>query len=89
MAGVTTFLVAVGLTSSVCYVMLVRADRKRARLHSSSRRGVDSSGPSGGEGFGFTSWFGNTAPTDVMGNPIEGGGFDGGSGGGGDGGGAD
>jgi hypothetical protein len=89
-AGMTpmmTFFVALGVTSAACYVLLVRADRKRVRRRSGSDSGADSSGASGSDGFSFASWFGNTASTDVMGNPIDGGGFDGG--GGGDGGGGD
>ena len=78
MTPMMSFFVALGLTSAACYVMMIRADRRRVRRPSSgSDGGADSSGASGGDGFSFASWFGNTASTDVMGNPIDGGGFDG------------
>ncbi|WP_345778925.1 hypothetical protein [Bradyrhizobium ontarionense] len=91
-----TIVVAVGLTSAVCYGLLVRADRRRrtGRRSLVDTTGSDSGGGwTEGSGFSFSSWFSNTT-TDAMGNPIDGGsgssdgGSDGG-GGGGDGGGGD
>ncbi|CCD90244.1 conserved hypothetical protein; putative signal peptide [Bradyrhizobium sp. ORS 285] len=80
--------VAVCLAAGACYVLLVVVDWKRRR------RGVDTTGADSGGSWPWESgtssgWFGNTA-TDVMGNPVDGGGSDSGSdGGGGDGGGGD
>ncbi|MGJ5178437.1 hypothetical protein ACQR16_19860 [Bradyrhizobium oligotrophicum] len=85
-----TIVVAVGLTSAVCYALLVRADRRRSRRRwSPDGTGADfGSSSSSGQGFGFTSWFSDTS-IDVMGNPMGGGSDGGGDGGGGDGGGGD
>ncbi|CCD93119.1 conserved hypothetical protein [Bradyrhizobium sp. ORS 375] len=79
--------VAVGLTSAVGYLLLVLNDRRRqgSRRWSSDGGSLDASS---GSGFNLGNWFSNTA-TDVMGNPIDGGGDSGGDGGGGDGGGGD
>lgn len=92
MTGTMTIVLADGLTSAVCYALLVRADRRRTgRRAVVDITGSDSGGGWAGEsGFRFSSWFSNTA-TDAMGNPIDGGGCSGGSGGGsgGDGGGGD
>ncbi|XUM19453.1 hypothetical protein ACRAVF_17025 [Bradyrhizobium oligotrophicum S58] len=89
MTPAMTIVMAIGLTSAVCYALLVRADRRTNRRRSSSDgTGVDSGGPSdASDGTGLASWFSNTS-SDVMGNPIDGGG-DSGDGGGGDGGGGD
>ncbi|GLH78211.1 hypothetical protein SSBR45G_31200 [Bradyrhizobium sp. SSBR45G] len=85
-----TIAVAIGLTSAVSYVLLVLNDRRPgARRWSSDGNGIDAGGSSSGShGFNLASWFSNTT-TDVMGNPIDGGGDSGGDGGGGDGGGGD
>jgi hypothetical protein len=78
---------AICLAAGACYVLLVVVDLK-------GRRRVVDTGDSGGGSWPWESgaasgWFKNTA-TDVMGNPIDGGGSDGGgSDGGGDGGGGD
>lgn len=89
MTSTMTLVVAVGLSSAACYVLMLRADRRKSRRGG----GGDTSGPDAGstsdagEGFNLASWFGHSA-TDSMGNPIDGGGSDGGdSGSGGDGGG--
>ncbi len=89
MTPTMAMVVAIGLTSAVCYALLVRADRRPNRRRSSAdSTSVDSDGgSSSSQGGGLASWFSNTSP-DVMGNPIDGGG-DSGDGGGGDGGGGD
>ncbi|MGJ4957652.1 hypothetical protein ACQR1H_18545 [Bradyrhizobium sp. HKCCYLRH2015] len=89
MTPVMTIVVAIGLTSAACYALLVRAGRRpHHRRSSADSTSVDSDGASSSsQGSGVASWFSNTS-SDVMGNPIDGGG-DSGDGGGGDGGGGD
>ena len=88
MSSTMAAVVAVGLTSALCYALLVRADRRRGRRRvSSDGNSMDTSGGSGdSQGLGLASWFSNTT-TDAMGNPIDGGSDSGSDGGGGDGGG--
>ncbi|BAM87887.1 conserved hypothetical protein [Bradyrhizobium oligotrophicum S58] len=90
MSSTMAVAVAVGLTSALCYALLVWADRRQSRRRVSSDGGsMDTSSASGdGQGFGLASWFSNTT-TDVMGNPMDSGSDSGGDGGGGDGGGGD
>ncbi|WP_316231063.1 hypothetical protein [Bradyrhizobium sp. SZCCHNR1051] len=89
MTPTMTIVVAIGPTSAICYALLVRADRGPNRRRSSTDTTISDSGSSShdGQGIGLASWFSNTS-SDVMGNPIDGGG-DGGDSGGGDGGGGD
>lgn len=89
MTPTLAMVVAIGLTSALCYAPSVRADRRPNRRRSSAdSTSVDSDGgvqlQSGRRSRKLVS---NTSP-DVMGNPIDGGG-DSGDGGGGDGGGGD
>lgn len=82
--------VAVFLAAGAGYVLLVVIDW-RGRRSVADTTGADSGGSWPSESGGLSSWFSNTA-SDVMGNPINGGGSDsgsGGDGGGGDGGGGD
>lgn len=83
--------VAVGLTSALCWVLLVRSDRQQPRRRRSSDTATSDTATSStsGQGFSLASWFSNTS-VDAMGNPMDSGGDGGGSdGGGGDGGGGD
>jgi hypothetical protein len=95
MTSAMTLVVALGLSSAVCYALLARADRRRTGRRSIADTTESDSGGGWAEGSGvnLSSWFAKTT-TDAMGNPIDGGSgsSDGGSdgdGGGGDGGGGD
>lgn len=79
--------VAVFLAAGAGYVLLVVIDW-RGRRRVADTTAADSGGSWPWESGGPSGWFSNTA-SDVMGNPIDGGGSDGGDGGGGDGGGGD
>jgi hypothetical protein len=97
MSGMTAFMIAVGGTSLICYLLMTRVQNRSAR-----RTGVAGDGPSngggydsGGDGWSVFSWFsGGHSTSDHCGGSSDSGGGDcgggdGGGGGGGDGGGGD
>ena len=92
-SGITAFMVAVGGTSLICYLLMNRGQNRKARRESA---GGDAStmslgDSSGGDGWNLLSWFGSdssssdssTSSGDSSGD-SGGGGGDGGGGGGGD-----
>jgi hypothetical protein len=79
-SGMAAFGVAVGGTSLVCYLLMNRVQKRRARRNSWGGFGLDGGGSIDDSLFG---WSGSaTATLDSSGNPSDGGG-DSGSGGGG------
>ena len=79
----TAFMVAVGGTSLVCYLLMNRTQNRKARRESV---GGDASGTGGGDSWNLSSWFGSDSSSshDSSSSSDSGGG---GGGGGGDGGG--
>ena len=92
-SGMTAYLVAVGGTSLICYLLINRAQARKTRRESA---GGDASGTgpgdSSGGSWGLSSWSGSdsfsshnsSSSSDFSGGDGGGGGGDGGGGGGGD-----
>ncbi len=89
-SGMTAFLVAVGGTSLVCYLLMNRVQNRKPRRESAGGD-ASSMGPSdssGGDGWNLFSWFGSdSSSSDSSTSSSDSGGDSGG--GGGDGGGGD
>ena len=90
MSGMTAFMVAVGGTSLICYLLMNRGQNRKTQRESAGGD-ASSAGPSGsssGDGWNLFSWFGSdssssdcsTSSSDSSGD--SGGGGDGGGGGG-------
>jgi hypothetical protein len=98
-SAMTTFGMAVGATSLICYVLITRLQNRRGNRRSSGDNSTaDGGNYAGGDGWTIANWFGSIHSTlDSSGNPTDFGGGDfggggdggGGGGGGGDGGGGD
>ena len=90
-SGITAFMVAVGGTSLVCYLLMNRGQNRKARRESAGgdASNMSSSDSSGGDGWNLLSWFGSdssssdssTSSGDSSGDSGGGGGDGGGSGG--------
>ena len=86
----TAFMVAVGGTSLVCYLLMNRVQNRKTQRESAGgdTSGIGSGGSSSGDGWNLLSWFGSassssdssTSSSDSSGD--SGGGGDGGGGGG-------
>jgi hypothetical protein len=87
-SAVAAFAIAVGGTSLICYLLMIRLPNRRAhRASSGNGSGADGGDYGGSGGWSLSHWFGgdHSALDGSAGNPIDFGGGD--SGGGGDGGG--
>ena len=62
MSGFAGFFIAVGIVSSICFVLMLRTDRtRRRRAYADSSTGDSTIISSGNDGFGLLSWFGGTS----------------------------
>jgi hypothetical protein len=90
-SGMTAFVVAVGGTSVICYLLMHRVQNRSARPERAGSEGSGTSTGSGGDGWNLVSWFGgDSSSSDNSGTSCDsgsgdsgGGGCDGGGGGGG------
>ena len=90
-SGMTAFVVAVGGTSVICYLLMHRVQNRSARLERAGSDGSGTSTGSSGDGWNLVSWFGgDSSSSDNSGTSCDsgsgdsgGGGCDGGGGGGG------
>ena len=90
-SGMTAFVVAVGGTSVICYLLMHRVQNRSARLERAGSDGSGTSTGSSGDGWNLVSWFGgDSSSLDNSGTSCDsgsgdsgGGGCDGGGGGGG------
>jgi hypothetical protein len=89
-SGMTAFVVAVGGTSVICYLLMHRVQNRSARPERAGSEGSGTSTGSGGDGWNLVSWFGgDSSSSDNSGTSCDsgsadsgGGGCDGGGGGG-------
>jgi hypothetical protein len=97
-SGMTAFMVAVGGTSLVCFLLMNRGQARKTRRESAGGdASVTGPGDSSGSGWGLTSWFGSdsssshnsSSSSDFSGDSGGGGGDSGGGGSDGGGGGGD
>ena len=89
-SGMTAFMVAIGGTSLICYLVMNRVQDRKDRRESAGgdTSGIGSSGSSGGDGWSPLSWFGSdSSSSDSSTSSSDSGGDSGGSGGDGGGGG--
>jgi len=89
-SGITAFMVAVGGTSLICYLLMNRVQDRKDRRESAGgdTSGIGSSGSSGGDGWSLLSWFGSDSSSlDGSTSSSDSGGDSGGGGGDGSGGG--
>jgi hypothetical protein len=92
MSGLTAFMIAVGGTSVICFLLMSRAQNRSATRSAAGDGSGDGAGyDSGGDGGNAFSWFGgdnstsnNSGPSGDSGGGDGGGGDGGGGGGGGD-----
>jgi len=61
MSGMAAFMVAVGGTSLICYLLINRVQNRKERRETAGgdASGASSSGSSGGDGWSLSSWFGS------------------------------
>jgi hypothetical protein len=78
MSGMTAFMVAVGGTSLVCYLLMNRAQNRKGRRESA---GGDASGMGPGDSSGGGSWFGSDSSSSHNSGSSSDSGGDGGGGG--------
>jgi hypothetical protein len=90
-SGMTAFMVAVGGTSLICYLLMNRVQNRKDRRQSAGgdTSGIGPGDSSGGDGWSLLSWFGsdsslsdNSTSSSDSGGESGGGGGDGGGGGG-------
>ena len=91
MSGMAAFMVAVGGTSLICYLLMNRVQNRKTQRESagSDTSSIGPSGSSSGDGWNLFSWFGSdssssdssTSSSDSGGDSGGGGGDGGGSGG--------
>ena len=88
-SGMTAFVVAVGGTSVICYLLMNRVQNRRVRRESAGSDGSSTSTGSSGDGWNLVSWFGgdssssdNSGTSSDSGSGDSGGGGDDGGGGG-------
>jgi hypothetical protein len=90
-SGMTAFMVAVGGTSLICYLLMNRVQNRKTGRDSTGgdSSGTSSNGSSGGDGWNPLSWFGNDSSSSDSSTSSSDSGGDSGGGGGDSGGGGD
>ena len=72
-SGMTAFMVAVGGTSLICYLLMNRVQDRKSERNSAGgdTSGTSSSGSSGGDGWSMLSWFGSdSSSSDIPPRPA-------------------